>query len=97
MIEVRVSSVILSVRESLRSSGRPDWKKGETAEGFFVPYKRDPGLGQKMRQTVTVVERYLRYEDPVKNKCHECVPMMGDDSWHFLYSYIKNVLPVIQT
>jgi hypothetical protein len=35
--------------------------KGETAEGFFLSQERSSGLTQNMRQTVTVVERYLRY------------------------------------
>ena len=34
--------------------------KGETAEGFFLSQERSSGLTQNMRQTVTVVERYLR-------------------------------------
>ena len=50
--------------------------KGETAEGFFLSQERSSGLTQNMRQTVTVV-------DPVKNKCHECVPIMGVHSWLF--------------
>ena len=35
--------------------------KGRLPKDFFLSQERSSGLTQNMRQTVTVVERYLRY------------------------------------
>lgn len=72
MIEAQASSVISAAETGCvqiwayadtgsGSYGGLAGMKGETAEGFFLSQERSSGLTQNMRQTVTVVERYLRY------------------------------------
>lgn len=62
MIEVRGSSVFLAAdTRRYPVHGRLAKEKGKTAEELSYAIQEGSGLTQNMRQTVTVVERYLRY------------------------------------
>jgi len=72
MIEAQASSVISAAetgcvqimgirRYTLWVVWRTGWNERGDCRRIFLSQERSSGLTQNMRQTVTVVERYLRY------------------------------------